>query len=516
MRLKFYFFLIVISILISLIYNIVNLELTKKYIKGPSVPIYGLTNYSPDNEYYLNPAENLISGDALRRDPAVGSGSYFRRVPGYSLLYYSFRQFFEKPGTHLALVIFQTLLFGLSTLCVYKISRMLTTSKPAFLITLLYTIIPWFSSYLFFTITEGISPYFMVFYLLFLFKARFSVSINNKLIYYLAASFFIGAALMTRPSNGIAALALPMFIIAEFRVVPFKQVFNLLLFSGLIPLCMIFSWAYRNYYHTGEIVLLEKGFHPESLDRQKPEWEGLLNFAKSWGEDGTAFNHYNLPLFNNAIKGNDDPALAKKAVDSWPNYVVTHFGYSRLYNMVRRYQLITVKQGIYYQMKIAMPKSYDPEQLKIKSDFDQLTNEFKQAFPLQYYVLSPLKYIKDLIVHSNTNNIFIFKKMFRDNILLNIVRNILAVLHVLIYVNMLLNIYLLRKEMLNLLVFCVIPIIYILFFAFYFKLIEQRYMLPLLPWLLIGTYKILGIIRDRYFNRTVSRGESKPTGFQAF
>src|SRR6187549_732120 len=72
---------------------------------------YGQTIYSVDNEYYTTPVENFLSGNGWKRGIGSSNGDYFRRVPGYSIVYLFFTAIFEKSTAHLLLKIFQLILF---------------------------------------------------------------------------------------------------------------------------------------------------------------------------------------------------------------------------------------------------------------------------------------------------------------------------------------------------------------------------------------------------------------------
>src|SRR6188472_1351551 len=55
----------------------------------------GQTVFSVDNEYYITPVENYLSGNGWKRGVGFSNGDYFRRVPGYSIVYLFFTAIFE-------------------------------------------------------------------------------------------------------------------------------------------------------------------------------------------------------------------------------------------------------------------------------------------------------------------------------------------------------------------------------------------------------------------------------------
>src|SRR6187200_79492 len=75
--------------------NPTNIEINAKSLA------YGQTVFSVDNEYYITPVENFLNGNGWKRGVGVSKGDYFRRVPGYSIVYLFFTEIFEKGTAHL-------------------------------------------------------------------------------------------------------------------------------------------------------------------------------------------------------------------------------------------------------------------------------------------------------------------------------------------------------------------------------------------------------------------------------
>src|SRR5262249_26530788 len=125
--------------------------------------------------------------------PAVGNGSYFRRVPGYSLLYYAAVATLGYEHGHQFLKYFQTVLFGVTVYMMFGIIFYLTKKeKLSLFLTALYGVLPFCSGYVYFTTTEAISPVLIVFYVYFLLRAYTEEDPKRKIYYYIIANFFIG------------------------------------------------------------------------------------------------------------------------------------------------------------------------------------------------------------------------------------------------------------------------------------------------------------------------------------
>ncbi|HEX7845156.1 MAG TPA: hypothetical protein VF476_05090, partial [Chitinophagaceae bacterium] len=303
--------------------------------------VHGQTVFSIDNEYYLSPVDNYLAGKGWKRGAAVSNGDYFRRVPGYSIVYLVFVKAFGQESAHWWLKIFQLLLFLSSIPVVYYLSRLIANELASRITTTVYAFIPFISSWAYFTLTESISPILTLFYVFFALKGKIAEEEKSKLVNYVLASFFLIGAVLTRPYIAIAGIILFVFATNDYllRNRTLERVFRFSL-VWLIPVMLLGAWTVRNYVITKEVVLLEKAYHPQSLDRMKPEFRGMFTFTKSWGEDGAKFTLYHEPFFWPAVAGDTNSAPIHNILKSWPAYVINDFGYDRLYNILKEHQAV--------------------------------------------------------------------------------------------------------------------------------------------------------------------------------
>jgi hypothetical protein len=91
-----------------------------------------------------------------------------------------------------------------------------------------------------------------------------------------------------------------------------------------------------------------------------------------------------------------------------------------------------------------------------------------------------------MIANSNTANLYFFQGENREKKYVNLYRHLLLLIHVLIYATLFFNLFFLRGWM-NRLAFILIPLLFMIFFIFFHREIEQRYMLPILPVLIAGS-----------------------------
>jgi len=332
----------------------------------------------------------------------------------------------------------------------------------------------------------------------------------KKVLNYVIASFFLGYSILTRPYIGIGGILLVYFLYKDFPVTAnikyIKQYFIVLSVAG----CMILSWGLRNYIVSGEFVLLEKAYHPESLDRMKPEFVSIRKFLRCWEPDPSKMNEVQIDMFYAAINNADTSSKYRENfIRKVPSHVLKIISKQEINEVLTEYQKLLLSQKKYYDKNIPMPSEYTAEQLKVARMFDEFTNRFKAKYRIEYYVYNPLKQLNLIVIHSNTSNIYFFQ-ILRNYTILNSVRYGLAFLHISLYIIMLLNLWWIKTHFKEVLIFSITPILPVMFFAFVFQIVEQRYMLPFLPLFFIGLGFFLEktILRYvlKYFDRTAKYG----------
>lgn len=499
-KIKLIYFLLLTSIV-----TVVFLA-TERHAKlthpNPCFSMYnGITSANVDNEYYLDPVDNYLSGNGWRRNPPVGNGTYYRRTPGYSLFYLFTREITpNKDSALIVLVFLQFIMYLLFFISFSKVLNLLEISPPLYNISMLFiSIIPYFYHIIPATMTESISVYLISYFIYFILAGYKCTNRNKKVGFYILASFFIGYATLTRPYLGIFLPLLPILVYKEYfnKGLKLYIVNNFLI--GLVPIIMISIWTIRNYSISKEVVLLEKAYHPESLDRMKPEFRGFFNLAMSWAEDGPKFNSYQMPLYEAALRGDTSFVYVENCIKAIPQNYLIFYNKEKITNLIRRYQLIVFSQKQYYDKKIAMPKAFSPEEITLENDFNLLVTGYKKQHFVKYYFFVPLTYLKRAIFHSNTVGIFLMQEPFRNHFFLNLLRYLSLLIHVSLYFFIIISFFTSRNNWLYFSIFFVMPVLFLIFFCCYYQTIEQRYLSPILPILILGAIYSL----NKMYIRTV-------------
>lgn len=493
-------------------YNAFNLWTIKKYnpvdSNGNTIGLVeNTTVFSVDNEYYLTPVENYLEGDGWRRSLAVGKGGYYRRTPGYSIIYLAARKITQTKKQALTfMVVFQSLFYLLSIYWLFNILKFLNFSKIiTFSIIPLYISTPWFNIYPFFTLTESITTYLTLGVIFYVLKAKNSPNDKSKTFNYIFASSLLAYLILSRPVMGMLAIIFPIFIYFDYFKKSILSFIQKCLIIAIIPTIFLGAWTIRNYNTTREIVLLERPSDPETVDLLKPGMNSIWSLTKCWGEYHFWENEY--ILFNAVLSGD---SICEKEIevilDSWPKDVVQDIGREKLKTGLIMHKDVLREYKPYFEKEIAMPSSYSSLELKQVKYFENLKNEYSKNNWITAYIKAPFIYLKYLVLHSNTSNVYFFQETLRHIKLLNVTRLSLVSIHVILYIILFISILyftLNRTTWIPEIIFpTLIPVLYIIFFIFIHREIEQRYMLPLLPLLIINAGNfITTILNKREINK---------------
>ena len=133
-----------------------------------------------------------------------------------------------------------------------------------------------------------------------------------------------------------------------------------------------------------------------------------------------------------------------------------------------------------------MPINLSPIEIESINEFKELSAEYKKAFWLDYHVISPLKVFKTMAFHSNLS-LYIFQQTYRGTWWMETMRYLFFTLHSLCFLVMIINLFNFKKEQLLFYGINITAFIYVFYLCYFQRGIEERYTLPILPLLLIGS-----------------------------
>jgi len=481
----------ILSFLSALFYNELNLNKIPKENTRTGETI--LTN---DGASYLNPAISFHE-KGIWREGSIGNQGYFLRPPGYGIFYLFFLKIADYPLTLKLLKIAQLLLFSVSVYWLfYILTHLIKNKKLVLLGTIIYGISPFFIGFLYYTLTEGISPELLILFTFLLFKAYHQRIIKKKNIYYFLAALTFAYLLIVRPQIGLFGIFIPLFIVADYWNQSIKKIIIQTTLLTIVAFSFFGAWEYRNYKIAGEFVGLHPIYYSDANSFYRPPLKAYWNFVGGFAQEGAISYSYMVPIWKNALKGDTSSTVyIKQAISSFPKEVTHHFGKERLIKAFKTYQQTAFYQKQYWDKKQKMPKQLADIELESINIFNQLTTEYKKAFWFDYHIKSPLKVFKTMAFHSNLS-LFIFQKTYRGLWWMETLRYFFYALHSFCFLAMLINLFNFKKE--NMLFYGInfAVFIYVFYLCYFQRGIEERYTLPVLPLLFVGA---ILLVKNLYF-----------------
>jgi hypothetical protein len=447
----------------------------------------GITVKTSDDVSYLKPAENYIAFGEWK-DNSLGKQSYFVRPPGYGIIYYSLIKLTDHSSAPTLLKMVQITLFGISVFWLFSIAQMLFKSKrTAYVISIIYGLTPIANGFLFYTLTEGITPSILLYFVYLLFKAHNQSILKTKRKYYFFASLIFAILLLIRPQLGLFGLLIPVFLTRDYLKYGVKKtLLNILIFS-LIGFSLTIIWQVRNYKIADKYVGLHAIYFEDSNSIYRPTFKAYWELTTGWAQEGHVTHSYMVPMYQAALRGDTSKAYVATAIASYPDDVVAYFGEERLTNMLIKYQQATLAQKDLYDRNLPMPSSIPEIEQDLINEIEMIVDEYQSKFWLEYYIISPMKVFKVMAFHSNLSH-YIFQHTFRGNYLVEALRYFTFGIHSLSFLLLLLSTFILKHIDWRLAIINLVCILYVLYLCFVQRGIEERYTLPMLSFLIISLF----------------------------
>ena len=466
------------SFLSALIYNEVNLnQIPTEHIR------VGETIVTNDDISYLVPPKNYLEKGEWKAND-VGKQAYFIRPPGYGIFYGFFLKIAGFPLALKLLKITQLLLFAVSIYWLYFIAlTFLNCKKWAIITATIYGLTPFSIGFLYYTLTEGITPSLLILFIFLLTKA--SQHKTNKTIFYVLAAFSFAFLVLVRPQLVFFGILIPFFLLKDYWIISIQKTIMKSALLLLIGFSFYGAWQYRNYKITNKWLPPHPIYYNDGNSFFRPPLKAYWNFVGGWAQEGATAYSYMVPMWKAAIKGDTSITYINNALATFPTKVNEYFTKERLINTFRDYQSTVLYQKPYFEKELPMPNALSKIESKTITEFNELTSEFKSHFCFDYYIKSPLKVFKLMAFHSNLS-LYIFQLTYRGNWLMEIIRYLCFGLHSLLFLIMLVNLFNLKKMHLLFYGINAVVFIYVFYLCYFQRGIEERYTLPILPLLLIG------------------------------
>ncbi len=436
-----------------------------------------ISNLSPDSISYLEPIENFVTkGDYLPD----------HRMPGYGIIYLPLFILFKKS---VALNILITLQFFTASISVYilaLVSKYLFRSDRYF-----YTVFYMFllSAYSNFydhnVLTESFTCSFLIFATYFFLRAIF----QKRNIFYLISGSFITGVIFLRP---VFFPLLFLFLAVLFFTNLSKcknSIFAIFLY--LLPILIAESfWMSHNYIKHKRIQLLMNSFlfGKENENYYRP----CLEFCQSWGGNYIWWRSGNpIRWFGVGVNETGDSLihLIQKEKINIPNYI-----YTSKFNEDSLIRLRNLISDIKINGSFPWDNAREAEEKYVKNKFNQYRQSIQKEKPFIYYIKSKIIYCKYFFLTTIENNPFANSK----NKLKIIIDQVNKTYYYLILISGIIGLVFLIKKLQknkNISILVGIVLYTIIIHPLFLRIIENRYLRPAFPFLILASaYFIITII----------------------
>lgn len=437
----------------------------------------GATVITADDPAYLTPAERWLAGDGWRTyEP--GTAAFVGRSPGYGLVYALLRFWLPPDAALSALFWLQIVLFSLAVALLPRWARRLgMPARWALFAALAVAVLPLFSGFLSYTLTEGLVPSLVVIALALLAERRPP--------WVWLGALLLGWVILIRPAMIIWLLALVWALLPNGRHKPFI-IYLAALVLAMGPLCW---WQWHSYQKTGRIVGLHPIYHWDSNDLYRPTHQAVWGFHKSWGHRGEGFHRAMDGLWTSALACLPARQAVDEVIAFIPQEVTGVVHPDSLRTAYAAYYRTLQLQAPYFERGMAMPMAPDLQELEVVGQFERLRRSYQHARPFHAYLGVPVRvYVIDMAAHSNLS-LYLFQKTLRGQWWMETLRWLSAGFH--------LGLFLLFPVAL-----CggfrqkwgwpvAVPVAgYLIYLAFIQRGVEERYTLPVLipMWLVCAAW----------------------------
>ena len=475
------------SFLLAIFWN----ELNKNELRKAGIELRdNATVITNDDDSYLAPFDSFKKTGSFYKDD-LGKYTSVIRSPGYGSIYYVSSLLFGDSKALFFLYLFQSLLFALSVSCFFLIAELFfIPRKIAFFISILYGFLPFSMGFLNYTLTEGVSPALLIFCLYFLLKGYRADELRLKYRNYLLTSVVLSFLFIVRPILGIFIFPILVVLVKDFYAENRLLLTVIRLFVFLtISLSLFGIWEIRNKYVLGHWTNLHPIYQNEvpGVFRfpHKQAWE----FFKGWESSGEHFHETMVPFWDKTMAHDTSEIPIRQFIKRIPNNVIHSVGKKELINTLKSYRIAILDQKKYFDSHKVMPENPLKSEETAGQNLMNLAIKYRRQEPLNYNLLTPFHVLKTMSFHSNLS-LYEFQVAFRGNIFMEALRVICLVIHFFVFLTLPISLIISRKNYV-LLSITLTVLVYIGYLAFVQRGIEERYTLPILPFLiLIASYSI--------------------------
>jgi hypothetical protein len=432
---------------LSLLFVVVLQELNSHYL-GLTAHRSGMV-YTADEPSYTVPPVNFIH-QGVWKDNFEGNSAFYQRPPGYGMIYGICYLVFREHSL-LALRIIQLTCFLLSVVLIgWIINHHLKNEKIAWIGALFYGLLPMYSGFTAYVLSEGITPFLVLWTI-------YSFTLENR-SKHLMIFISVAVLILVRPQLAFVPASLLVFnlIKGNFR--------NTLI--TIIAFTPFFIWQLRSIYIEGRLTGVHPIYSDTNISLYRPGHEAMTDLFRVWEHDGERFHSFTAKLLQSETSETMDMALELIPV--------------KFRSTVK--PLALEFYALLHDPTYGRTKEFKEKERSFVFKVEDLRNQLISENRFQYYVITPLNSAKFLLTKSQLNQ-FIFQSSFRNNPFVELLRFFCVLTIVSGVVLMFYYVVRFKAEMITVLSIAVLCYLFYLFF--FQRMNEDRYLVPVLPILLL-------------------------------
>jgi len=397
-------FFLVILISYTCIYGINFLNIESSIQGGARVRLEK-TIKTADDVSYLLPAKNYLNNKGWN-DGTPGIQGNYMRSPGYGLFCLPFLAALEESTALSFIRTTQCLLMALVAGTLFLL--LLQWGFPnqlAFVVASFLGALPSFSGYVFYTLTEGITPA-LLFLLFFLYSLSRHKNISSKkwsltIIFFIACIVF-GCLFITRPVFGtFALLLLSIFLKIKIRLI--KRI--LLIFLGLVlAFGPTILWEARNISlgkKINGISTFYEIYSPTNNSVWRAPHQSIYELVKLFSISGQDYHEWSKKHETAAYLGQEWEDI-ESPLSIFDESSIALIGKDTLTKYVQIFQQSIPEVALYSEQN-----KYSANEQLVAEKFAEYTRQYKDQYTFRSWIITPLRVLKTIVWQSHLNH-FLF------------------------------------------------------------------------------------------------------------
>ena len=479
--------LALLAVVIAFSVNEINLQ----FMRNDGIPLrQDQTVITADDESYLFPAQRLAETGRLYGNELEKYTSSIR-YPGYTLILAFFYAVFGMSHALFFLKVFQVLLFGLSVVCLFRIALSLLKNRGwALGLAALYAGLPFSMGFLYYTLTEGVTPALVIIFVYMMVQAHSATVEKLRFRWLLGAALLFALLIFIRPVLGLLGLIWP-FVLFQWYFTSGPWVRALLYSLLFLVLCLsaVAGWELRNKAVLGHVTGPHPVYQNEIPGQFRKPHQAFWRLFKSWESEGVRFHRLMTPLWEAAIRGDVDEKYVDVAITKLPPHVRDFFGYEKWRSVFMAYQETVLATQPFYDANLPMPADLPAAEAKLLGRLAEMTRAYRSEFSMNTYLYTPVRVFLNLSLHSNLS-LYMFQHPLRGKPLMETLRWICFLLHSLAFFLFVFFIFFKQSGWTRVLLWGFV-FVSMLLLCFWQRGVEERYTLPYLPMALLAAAFVL-------------------------